>query len=119
MEASLQITKEKMETQSAKDILFDKTRASISINETAFILGISAQTLRAHIKKTGKVCDGVPLLKVGATQRVPLLMLRKALAGNHYPRPPIKKEQNLVELADYLSVIAWDMSRSRNKNNGN
>jgi len=99
-----------MEMQHPAEILNRKS-ATISINETALVLGISAQALRAHIKKTGQICDQVPVLMVGRSLRVPLTALQKKMGLC----PLTKQDKQLVVLANYLSVIASDMSKAKEK----
>jgi len=59
--------------------LLDRKRFSMSVSDAAIVLDIAKSTAHNAIKKTGQLCEGVPVLKVGQRYVVSTKLLRIAL----------------------------------------
>jgi hypothetical protein len=60
-------------------MLNDPGRVTVSVSQAAIILGVAKSTAHNSYKKSGYLCDGVPVMRVGRRCVVSIAHLRSAL----------------------------------------
>jgi len=108
-----------METKTPHELISDTNRYTLSVEELATVLGVAKSTITNHIKKTGEVFDGLPVIYINKTMRFSLPLIRAAL-GYKMPVKPQPKHlpritQPLIDLASYVAEVADAMSTSQRK----
>ena len=75
------MTKETKPSQQTQpfDLLLDPGRVTISVSQTADVLGIAKSTAHNAYKESGVLMEGVPVLRVGKRRVVSVTLLRAAL----------------------------------------
>ena len=61
------------------ELLADPSRVTVSVSQAAQVLGVSKSTAHVTYKRTGLLCDGVPVLRVGRRCVVAVAHLRAVL----------------------------------------
>jgi len=60
-------------------LLNDPARVTVSVSQAATILGVARSTAHNNYTRTGYLCDGVPVMRVGRRCVVSIAHLRHAL----------------------------------------
>jgi hypothetical protein len=69
----------KHHTPTARELLNDPKRVTLSMAQAALVLGISKSTASQQFKRTGHLTEGVRVLRIGKRCVVSVAELRKAL----------------------------------------
>ena len=66
-------------SQNPLQLLNDPDRVTVSVSQAATILGVARSTAHNNYTRTGYLCDGVPVMRVGRRCVVSIAHLRHAL----------------------------------------